>query len=129
MPILTAIRHERPWKDWVDESHPFSEADQGTQEHLAVKDAWLQWFEMTPYKNSCDELEERCPTLGLGRLFEKDEQNMQLYEQSLALLLGLCTSTPAGPLTSYLGNAIYRQLLSATQAIWLLRSLNRRANM
>ena len=27
---------------------------------------------------------------------------MQLPEQSLALLLGLCTSAPAGPLTSYL---------------------------
>jgi len=27
---------------------------------------------------------------------------MQLPEQSLALLLGLCTSAPAGPLTSYI---------------------------
>jgi phospholipase A2 len=27
---------------------------------------------------------------------------MQLHEQSLALLLGLCTSAPAGPLTSYI---------------------------
>lgn len=34
---------------------------------------------------------------------------MQLPEQSLALLLGLCTSAPAGPLTSYLAT-IARQL-------------------
>lgn len=32
LPILTAIRHERPWKDWVDKEHPFVETKNGKDE-------------------------------------------------------------------------------------------------
>ncbi|RMZ89491.1 hypothetical protein DV736_g3264, partial [Chaetothyriales sp. CBS 134916] len=102
LPILTAIRHERPWRDWADETHPFKEADPGGKEHSEATDAWFQWFEMTPYEIGCDELEAWVPTWGFGRPFEHGKSTMQLPEQSLALLLGLCTSAPAGPLTSYL---------------------------
>jgi phospholipase A2 len=31
LPILTAIRHERPWKDWADAEHPFSSDDPSTR--------------------------------------------------------------------------------------------------
>lgn len=106
LPILTAIRHERPWKDWVDQEHPFGDQDQdptSKEEHAeTVVDAWFQWFEMTPYEIGCDELEAWVPTWGFGRPFELGKSTMQLPEQSLALLLGLCTSAPAGPLNSYL---------------------------
>lgn len=27
LPIMTAIRHERPWKDWSDKENPFKEPD------------------------------------------------------------------------------------------------------
>ena len=102
LPILTAIRHERPWKDWMDNEHPFTEADANAKQHSEAADAWFQWFEMTPYEVGCDELEAWVPTWGFGRPFEEGKSIMQLPEQSLALLLGLCTSAPAGPLTSYL---------------------------
>jgi phospholipase A2 len=62
----------------------------------------LQWFEITAFEIGCDELKAWVPTRDLGRPFELGKSTMQLPEQSLALLLGLCTSVPAGPLTSYL---------------------------
>ncbi|KAK0263531.1 hypothetical protein LTS09_002723 [Friedmanniomyces endolithicus] len=62
-----------------------------------------QHSEMTPYEVGCDETEAWVPTWGFGRPFHEGKSTMQLPEQSLALLLGLCTSAPAGPLTSYLG--------------------------
>ncbi len=102
MPILTAIRHERPWKDWADKEHPFDDVDPGGREQEEAQDAWFNWFEFSPFEVGCDELEAWCPTWAFGRPFEKGRDTMQIPEQSLALLLGLCTSAPAGPLTSYL---------------------------
>lgn len=102
MPILTAIRHERPWKDWVDKEHPFKDADAGAKEHEEAKDAWFNWFEISPIEVGCDELGAWIPTWSFGRPFDKGRDTMQIPEQSLAILLGLCTSAPAGPLTSYL---------------------------
>ncbi|KAF1992411.1 putative cytosolic phospholipase A2 [Aulographum hederae CBS 113979] len=102
LPILTAIRHERPWKDWADSSHPFKDANPNEKEHSEAEDAWFQWYEMTPFEIGCDELEAWVPTWAFGRPFSEGRSTMQLPEQSLALLLGLCTSAPAGPLTSYL---------------------------
>ncbi|KAF4631538.1 hypothetical protein G7Y89_g6600 [Cudoniella acicularis] len=109
LPIITAIRHERPWKDWEDKSQPFREPDHSAIEHKAAKDAWFQWFEMTPFEVGCDELEAWVPTWGFGRPFEQGRSTMQLPEQSLSLLLGLATGAPAGPLSSYI-STIKRQL-------------------
>ncbi|KAF2099753.1 FabD/lysophospholipase-like protein [Rhizodiscina lignyota] len=102
MPILTAIRHERPWKDWADPEHAFKEDDPTKKEHAEASDAWFQWFELTPLEVGCDELACWVPTWGFGRPFEGGRSTMQLPEQSLALVLGLCTAAPAGPMTSYL---------------------------
>lgn len=102
LPILTAIKHEQSWKDWVDKEHLFSEPDHMADQHKEAQDAWFQWFEMTPFEVGCDELEAWVPTWGFGRPFELGKSTVQLPEQSLGLLLGLCTSAPAGPLTSYL---------------------------
>lgn len=109
LPILTAIRHERPWKDWADDAHPFADANPRSAEHRDAADAWWQWFEMTPYEVGCDELAAWCPTWGFGRPFAGGTSVEGLPEQSLALLLGLCTSAPAGPLSSYL-STIQRNL-------------------
>lgn len=102
LPIMTAIRHERPWKDWHAKDAPFGHPDPCDGDHSDADNAWFQWFEMTPYEIGCDEIEAWVPTWGFGRPFEEGKSTMQLPEQSLALLLGLCTSAPAGPLTSYL---------------------------
>lgn len=102
LPILTAIRHERPWKDWVDKQHPFKDANPNAKEQKEAEDAWFNWFEISPIEVGCDELGAWIPTWAFGRPFESGRDTMQIPEQSLALLLGLCTSAPAGPLTSYL---------------------------
>ncbi|KAF2668372.1 putative cytosolic phospholipase A2 [Microthyrium microscopicum] len=102
LPILTAIRHERPWKDWESEKCPFKPCDSTAEQHASARNAWFQWFEMTPFEVGCDELSAWVPIWGFGRPFRGGRSVMQLPEQSLALLLGLCTSAPAGPLTSYL---------------------------
>jgi phospholipase A2 len=109
LPILTAIRHERPWKDWIDKEYPFSEPDHMADQHKEAQDAWFQRFEMTPFEIGCDELQAWVTTWGSGGPFDLGKSSMQLPEQSLSLLLGLCTSAPAGPLTSYLAT-INRQL-------------------
>jgi len=46
LPIMTAIRHERPWKDWSDKEHPFKEPDHAEGDHAEASDAWFQWYEM-----------------------------------------------------------------------------------
>ena len=102
LPILTAIRHERPWKDWEDKEHPFTEDEYDKEQHASAKDAWFQWFEMTPYEVGCDEIACWVPIWGFGRPFSEGRSTQQLPEHSLALLLGLCTSAPAGPMTSYI---------------------------
>jgi phospholipase A2 len=102
LPILTAIRHERPGKDWASAERPFVAHDANVYEHSEARNAWFQWFEITPFEVGCDELQAWVPTWGFGRPFLGGKSVMQLPEQSLALLLGLCTSAPAGPLTSYM---------------------------
>jgi phospholipase A2 len=102
LPILTAIRHERPWRDWADKEHPFKEPGHEEKEHQEANDAWFQWFEISPFEVGCDELEAHVPTWGFGRPFNEGKSTMQLPEQSLAIMLGLCVSAPAGPLTSYI---------------------------
>lgn len=102
LPIMTAIRHERPWKDWADKEHPFRGADHAMGHHSDAPEAWFQWFEFTPYEVGCDELAAWVPTWGFGRPFSGGQSTKQMPEQSLALLLGLATSAPAGPLTSYI---------------------------
>jgi phospholipase A2 len=123
LPILTAVRHERPWKDWVDKTQPFREPDHSTLEHQEVEDAWFQWFEMTPYEVGCDELKAWVPTWGFGRHFLNGKSTAGLPEQSLSLILGLCTSAPAGPLTSYIStiNATYHPVSLATRSRTLPR--------
>lgn len=127
LPILTAIRHERPWKDWVDQEHAFK--GDFAEDEKVEKDAWFQWFEMTPFEVGCDELEAWVPTWGFGRPFSQGKSTMQLPEQSLSLLLGLATGAPAGPLESYLatikralpqnflGNSI-EELASKVSKLW-----------
>lgn len=42
LPIMTAIRHERPWKDWEGPDQPFREPDHSAIEHKVAADAWFQ---------------------------------------------------------------------------------------
>ncbi|CZR59397.1 uncharacterized protein PAC_09289 [Phialocephala subalpina] len=81
--------------------HPH-ETGQDVAEKNQEKDARFQWFESTPFEIGCDELSALVPTWGFGCSFSEGKSTMQPPEQSLSLLLGLCTGTSAGPLESYL---------------------------
>jgi phospholipase A2 len=104
LPIFTAIRHERPWQDWVDPKHPFNNAFIRAEEKSGVVDAWFQWFEMTPFEIGCDEIEAWIPAWSFGRPFAHGKSVTQLPEQSLSLVLGLSASFIAVPLEAYISN-------------------------
>ncbi|KAJ6459053.1 acyl transferase/acyl hydrolase/lysophospholipase [Mycena sanguinolenta] len=125
-PMLTAVRHERPWHDWKSPEEPFSDHDTANSpEHTKDVDAWWQWFEMNPVEVGSDELEGWVPTWAFGRQFNKGVSTQNLAEYSLALLLGLATAAPAAPLSAFLGtiwrnlpqNAFGSMLRRVTQAV------------
>ncbi|OZJ03016.1 hypothetical protein BZG36_03969 [Bifiguratus adelaidae] len=104
MPIYTAVRHERLWKDWKDPNYKENKVVEDIDAKIkAGKDAWFQWFEFSPFEIGCDELHAWQPTWSWGRHFEQRQSIDNFPEQSLALLLGLWGSAPAGPMSAYLG--------------------------
>ncbi|KAI5475572.1 FabD/lysophospholipase-like protein [Pseudohyphozyma bogoriensis] len=109
-PILTAVRHERPWRDWKSKEEAFEDTEtSNSSEHREQKEAWWQWFEINPVEVGSEELEGWVPTWAFGRSFNKGVSTQNLPEHSLALLLGLATACPAAPLSSFLGT-IWRNL-------------------
>ncbi|KAJ7240641.1 acyl transferase/acyl hydrolase/lysophospholipase [Mycena haematopus] len=125
-PMLTAVRHERPWHDWKSPEEPFSDQETANSaEHTEDVNAWWQWFEMNPCEVGSDELEGWVPTWAFGRQFSKGVSTQNLAEYSLALLLGLATAAPAAPLSAFLGtiwrnlpqNAFGSMLRRVTQAL------------
>ena len=71
--------------------------------HLASRRAWLGCLRHLLTLQPIALSSAWVPTWAFGRPFNAGASTQQLPEHSLALLLGLCTSAPAGPLTSYLG--------------------------
>lgn len=96
MPIYTAVRHEIPE---VDLSKPVTEED-------AQKEAWFQWFEITPYEFFCEDFGAGIPTWALGRRFQegKDvppEDGFHLPEIRAPLLMGIFGSAFCATLSHY----------------------------
>ncbi|KAJ7703025.1 acyl transferase/acyl hydrolase/lysophospholipase [Mycena rosella] len=108
-PMLTAVRHERPWRDWKSKEEPFADHETSNSLEHADNNAWWQWFEMNPVEIGSEELEGWVPTWAFGRMFDKGVSTQNLPEHSLALLLGLATAAPAAPLSAFLGT-IWRNL-------------------
>ncbi|KAM0751014.1 FabD/lysophospholipase-like protein [Meredithblackwellia eburnea MCA 4105] len=108
-PILTAVRHERPWQDWKSKEEAFEDPERpGLVDHL-YRNAWWQWMEFNPVEVGSDELEGWVPTWGFGRPFDKGVSTKSQVEHSLGLIMGICTAAPAAPLSSFLGT-IWRNL-------------------
>jgi phospholipase A2 len=107
MPIYTVVRHEIP----VDEES--GESDQSTKQpsdeirEKAKKEAWFQWFEITPYEMFCEEFSAGIPTWAIGRKFENgkdlplDESGLRVPELRLTLLLGIFGSAFCATLSHY----------------------------
>ncbi|KAL1922471.1 uncharacterized protein VTP21DRAFT_10010 [Calcarisporiella thermophila] len=99
MPIYSAVRHERPWKNYAAESDPFD--DRLSVENEAT-DAWYQWFEFSPYWVGNDELQVWVPTWGFGRHFVNGRSVNFLPEQDLGLMNAMWGGALAAPISMYL---------------------------
>ncbi|WAO96775.1 Lysophospholipase [Fusarium falciforme] len=66
----------------------------------------FQWFEISPLEIGSPDLNRYIPTWAWGRTFISGHSIDRRPEQSFSLLLGQCTSAPAGPLTGYISTLL-----------------------
>ncbi|KFA74367.1 hypothetical protein S40288_06681 [Stachybotrys chartarum IBT 40288] len=151
MPILTAVRRApkdsagvKPHGDSsISKGHPPKRALTQHQTHAsdAIASArpqparraeespnFFQWFEISPLEIGSPEAHGYIPTWSWGRTFAAGRSIGRAPEQSLSLLLGQCTSAPAGPLTAYI-SALLASMPKGTAMSRLLLLLNNFARM
>ena len=104
MPIYTAVRHEIPDLD----AAKVGSGDKSSEEakETAKKEAWFQWFEITPYEFFCEEFNAGIPTWAIGRKFKDGadvplEGGSHLPEIRMALLMGVFGSAFCATLSHY----------------------------
>lgn len=103
MPIYTAVRHEIPNAE-MRPGGGSGISEEAKEE--AAREAWFQWFELTPYEFFCEEFAAGIPTWALGRRFKdgKDqppEDGFHLPEARMPLLLGIWGSAFCATLSHY----------------------------
>lgn len=113
MPIYTAVRHEIPiFKKPNPEEKDSSVGEDATvkpseaEKELAKKEAWFQWFEISPYEMFCEEFSAGIPTWAMGRKFKNgedlpQENGLRVPELKLPLLLGVFGSAMCATLSHY----------------------------
>jgi phospholipase A2 len=106
MPIYTVVRHEIPIEDKLEGAKTPEHPSEKSKEK-ARKEAWFQWFEISPYEMFCEEFAAGIPTWAMGRKFENgkdlpsDETGMRVPELRLTLLLGVFGSAFCATLSHY----------------------------
>lgn len=90
---------------------------------LPVAKGYFQWFEATPLEVGSADVQGYIPTWAWGRPFVSGRSLDRRPEGSLSLLLGQCTSAPAGPLTGYI-SALLASLPKGTVMSRILHFLN-----
>jgi phospholipase A2 len=103
LPIYTAVRHEIP--DLTGESAPDGSPTEEAKE-VAKKEAWFQWFEITPYEFFCEEFNAGIPTWAMGRNFKDGldvppESGFHLPEPRMSILMGIFGSAFCASLSLY----------------------------
>jgi cytosolic phospholipase A2 len=106
MPIYTAVRHEIPVPDEDREAAKVDEVVKQRVTEKARKEAWFQWFEMTPWEVWCEEFGAGIPTWSLGRPFDNGQSlwlssGVGLPEIRQSLLLGIWGSAFCATLSHY----------------------------
>ncbi|KAM3084852.1 hypothetical protein ACMFMG_003299 [Clarireedia jacksonii] len=121
MPIYTAVRHEIPILDDVNDTNNIPEEEAEALKRKAKKEAWFQWFEITPYEMFCEEFGAGIPTWALGRKFEggkdvpEEETGLRTPELRLPLLFGIFGSAFCATLSHY-----YREIRPIVKGLtWL----------
>ncbi|KAI3391354.1 hypothetical protein diail_7488 [Diaporthe ilicicola] len=102
-PIYTAVRHEIPNITGAGDGtgHPTEK-----EKEEAAKEAWFQWFEITPYEAFCEEFSAGIPTWAMGRKFQNGrdvppEEGFHLPEVRMPLLMGIWGSAFCATLSHY----------------------------
>ncbi|KAF3767563.1 FabD/lysophospholipase-like protein [Cryphonectria parasitica EP155] len=115
LPIYTAVRHEIPNVEAVTGSSTGNASEAAKEE--AVREAWFQWFELTPYEVFCEEFAAGIPTWALGRRFKDGrdippEDGFHLPEVRMPLLMGIFGSAFCATLSHY-----YREVRPLMQSL------------
>jgi phospholipase A2 len=107
MPIYTCVRHEIPIIEEASQEEKETHSPSESTKEKAKKEAWFQWFEVTPYELFCEEFAAGIPTWAMGRKFENgkdlphDENGLRVPELRLPLLLGVFGSAFCATLSHY----------------------------
>lgn len=106
MPIYTAVRHEIPIEEEASEEEKIEGAPSEETKEKAKKEAYFQWYEISPYEFFCEEFGAGIPTWALGRQWEKGvsipyEDGLHVPEYRLPLLLGVFGSAFCATLSHY----------------------------
>lgn len=107
MPIYTAVRHEIPIIEESSEAEKVTDTPPEETRAKAKKEAWFQWFEISPYEMFCEEFGAGIPTWAIGRKFESgkdlphNEDGFCVPELRLPLLLGVFGSAFCATLSHY----------------------------
>ena len=112
MPIYTAVRHEIPD---IGAAAALTEGPSEEAKQIAKKEAWFQWYEMTPYEMFCEEFSAGIPTWAVGRKFKDGvdvpaEHGFHLPEVRMPFLLGMFGSAFCATLSHY-----YREIRPLVQ--------------
>jgi cytosolic phospholipase A2 len=122
LPIYTAVRHEIP-NLTAPGTGSSGRAPEAAKE-VAKKEAWFQWFEMTPYEFFCEEFGAGIPTWAMGRRFEAGydkptEDGLRLPELRIPSLLGIWGSAFCASLSHY-----YREIRPLIKSIGGLQAVD-----
>jgi len=107
MPIYTAVRHEIPIIEESSELEKATDSPSQETKEKAKKEAWFQWFEISPYEMFCEEFGAGIPTWAIGRKFEngkdiaQDDDGFRVPELRLPLMLGIFGSAFCATLSHY----------------------------
>jgi phospholipase A2 len=107
MPIYTAVRHEIPITEESSGQEIATGSPSEETKAKAKKEAWFQWFEISPYEMFCEEFGAGIPTWAIGRKFENgrdlpyDEDGLRVPELRLPLMLGVFGSAFCATLAHY----------------------------
>jgi phospholipase A2 len=106
MPIYTAVRHEIPVEEIVQEAARDEVGLKEKAKEKAKKEAWFQWFELSPYEVFCEEFGAGIPSYALGRPFEAGrnkllDNGLALPELRTPLMLGIYGSAFCATLSHY----------------------------
>ncbi|KAB5572006.1 acyl transferase/acyl hydrolase/lysophospholipase [Coniochaeta sp. 2T2.1] len=112
MPIYTAVRHEIPD---IGAAAALTEGPSEEAKQIAKKEAWFQWYEITPYEMFCEEFSAGIPTWAMGRKFKDGvdvpaEHGFHLPEVRMPFLLGMFGSAFCATLSHY-----YREIRPLVQ--------------